>query len=375
MRKEVTLGTHRAVPPERTWERIRPFFPEMGITRVADITGLDTIGIPVFQAIRPNARTQAISQGKGITPELAKVSAAMESIELWHAEEMDLTTVNAAVQELAPSLPYSVFDLPRPVRSALCATSKLSWVRATDLAKSSHSVWVPEEFVRLGVPPRPIGLGPLPTLRRSSDGLASGNEPLEALLHALYEVIERDAVYRVWKYRGREFDVALQSVEGAPRQLIDQFRAADISIQVRDLTSIARVPCYETYIWSRDYPYTFGGWGCHYDHDVALCRALTEAAQSRLGYIAGARDDLRAEVYELVTQRTKLTCPFPSDAGLRRYQGSAPGAVSSFADDLEAIIDIIGKKYPNSYWVDLTKPDFKIPVVRVIVPGMKEGPI
>src|SRR5262249_25251471 len=36
-------GTHRAVPPAETVERVRPFLSAMGITRVANITGLDKI--------------------------------------------------------------------------------------------------------------------------------------------------------------------------------------------------------------------------------------------------------------------------------------------------------------------------------------------
>jgi len=52
----------------------------MGITRVANVTGLDHVGIPVVMACRPNARGLAVSQGKGLTLDAAKASAVMESI-------------------------------------------------------------------------------------------------------------------------------------------------------------------------------------------------------------------------------------------------------------------------------------------------------
>jgi len=44
--------------------------PAAGITRVADITNLDRIGIPVFSSIRPMADRGAVSvyNGKGATP-------------------------------------------------------------------------------------------------------------------------------------------------------------------------------------------------------------------------------------------------------------------------------------------------------------------
>src|SRR4051812_28921774 len=60
------LGTHRAVPPAETVARLPPHLSRLGITRVADITGLDRIGIPVFQGIRPLSRAIVVSQGKGL---------------------------------------------------------------------------------------------------------------------------------------------------------------------------------------------------------------------------------------------------------------------------------------------------------------------
>lgn len=48
-----------------TVARLRPLQAAMGITRLADVTGLDRIGVPVFAAIQPNARSVAVSQGKG----------------------------------------------------------------------------------------------------------------------------------------------------------------------------------------------------------------------------------------------------------------------------------------------------------------------
>lgn len=63
--KHFRRGTHRLVPPEVTWERIRPILRTLGITRVADVTGLDDVGIPVHQAIRPASHTLSVSQGKG----------------------------------------------------------------------------------------------------------------------------------------------------------------------------------------------------------------------------------------------------------------------------------------------------------------------
>ncbi len=88
------------MPPEVTWERIRPILRTLGITRVADVTGLDDVGIPVHQAIRPASHTLSVSQGKGVTHELARVSAAMEMIELAHAEVVDQPVQRGPAREI-----------------------------------------------------------------------------------------------------------------------------------------------------------------------------------------------------------------------------------------------------------------------------------
>jgi YcaO-like protein with predicted kinase domain len=62
----------------------RRFMPAMGITWLANVTGLDRIGLPVCVAVRPNWRALSTSQGKGETIEAAKASALMEAIESWH---------------------------------------------------------------------------------------------------------------------------------------------------------------------------------------------------------------------------------------------------------------------------------------------------
>src|SRR5438876_10443588 len=93
-------GTDRTVSPGETVERIRPFMPAMGITRIANVTGLDCIGIPVVMVCRPNSRSIAVSQGKGTTLIAAKASGVMESIEGYHAEHITLPLKLASYEEL-----------------------------------------------------------------------------------------------------------------------------------------------------------------------------------------------------------------------------------------------------------------------------------
>src|SRR5262249_42558185 len=82
--KHYLRGTHRAAAPAETLRRFGPCMASVGITRLADITGLDAIGLPVFVAIRPTSRALSTAQGKGLDRDAAKASAMMESIESWH---------------------------------------------------------------------------------------------------------------------------------------------------------------------------------------------------------------------------------------------------------------------------------------------------
>ena len=76
------------------------------------MTGLDWVGIPVYQAARPNSRSLSVSQGKGLTPTQAKVSALMEALEGFHAEEIRLPAVTETVGAMRGSLGYDPRALP-----------------------------------------------------------------------------------------------------------------------------------------------------------------------------------------------------------------------------------------------------------------------
>ena len=67
-------GVHRVKSAEETWKQIASLAPQVGVTRLANITGLDRIGIPVTLAIRPGSMTLTTSSGKGLTLEAALVS-------------------------------------------------------------------------------------------------------------------------------------------------------------------------------------------------------------------------------------------------------------------------------------------------------------
>src|SRR4026207_1591489 len=102
----------RAGTPTQTLRRLAPLLPRAGITRLADVTGLDWIGQPVYQAVRPNPRNLSGSPGKGLTRAQAKVSALRESLESLHAEQVEQPTVRATVGSMRRELAYDPYTLP-----------------------------------------------------------------------------------------------------------------------------------------------------------------------------------------------------------------------------------------------------------------------
>jgi YcaO-like protein with predicted kinase domain len=371
-------GTHRAVDPDETLRRIAPYREAMGITRVANLTGLDRIGIPVVAVYRPNARSLAVSQGKGATMAAARASGLMEAVESYHAEHITRPTRQASYVKMRRSArTANVGRLPRPRRSTFRAQLPIPWIEGLDLL-DGESVWVPYEMVHLDFRfPPPPGSG---AFVMSSNGLASGNHYLEAIVHALCEAIERDATtLSLQDDLGTTVRLDLESVDDPTcRAVLDRYVASRVSVAVWDTTTDIGVASFLCQIAeppeARMRPVSGAhGMGCHPDRKVALLRALTEAAQCRLTWISGARDDARAEDYDASPERFRFELDCMAVRGPMRHFHDVPTFEAlTFEEDLEWILGRLrGADTKEVIWVDLTRPEFGIPVVRVIVPGLE----
>ncbi|MFF2305902.1 YcaO-like family protein [Streptomyces sp. NPDC058128] len=367
--KVFTTGTHRVRTPEETWALIAPQLSVFGISRVADVTGLDIIGIPVAVAYRPLSRTLSVSQGKGHNLLLAKISAVMESVEMWHAEFACPAPSHRTVPAHALDLPYQLADLAQHEGSLLDENSPLDWVAATRLT-SNRPVPVPLDSVQLtsvaGQTWRPRGL------LVSSNGLASGNSFAEAALHALYEVIERDALSRLTQAPGDiRRNIRVDTIDDLMcTPLIDRILGKDVFLDVAAVPNRWGVPCFAAFVWSEDFALLTAGSGAHSSSSVALSRALTEAVQSRLTLINGSRDDLTATYSHVLRGSTRKPAVDPQALP---YREALPQPSRAF-DDIDAeldwacrmVTDLTGHE-PMA--VDIsTNDDFAI--VKVICPGL-----
>jgi ribosomal protein S12 methylthiotransferase accessory factor len=99
---------------------------------------------------------------------------------------------------------------------------------------------------------------------------------------------------------------------------------------------------------------------------------LTEAAQSRLTYIAGTRDDIPRSVYRLTLTGQRRSAFQPSARGAAREYRSAPTLSGrSFGTQLRDVVERIRAVTGMSpVAVDLTRRDFGVPVLFVIAPGL-----
>lgn len=377
--KRYFRGTHRLCTPEETLARLQPLLQDMGITRIANVTGLDRTGIPVVTVARPNARSVTVAQGKGLTLAAAKASGVMEAIEVWHAERIVKPLKLASHDEMRGEHRLAdVKRLPRVRDSRYTATLPLLWIEGVDLLDGG-AVWAPFELVSANYTlPLPPGSG---CFQANTNGLASGNHYLEAVSHGLCEVVERDAT-TLWKHRPpgstsrRVLDV--QSIADADcRNVLERFFAADMQLRIWDTTSDVGVASFVCLVIGRDGDDAdpeFGA-GCHPVREIALLRALTEAAQARNTYITGARDDFHARLYSPAYRaQRRMYCRQLLEANEtpRDFAHVPSFELPSIDADLQRIfarLRAVG--IDQVIAVDLTRAAIGVPVVRVIVPGLE----
>jgi YcaO-like protein with predicted kinase domain len=376
-------GTHRLVTPEQTLESVRPFFPVMGITRVADVTGLDTIGIPVIAVCRPNSRSVVVSLGKGLDVMAARASGVMESIEAFMAERIVRPLIIGSVNDLRFSHRLVDVDLiPRTSDSLYYPDFPLLWVEGQGLM-SQTPIWVPYELVHTAYTlPAPTGTG---CFIATSNGLASGNHLLEAISHGICETVERDAdtlhSLRTPEEKARRMVDQKTVDDAACREALDRLERAGMAVAIWDMTTDIGIPAFRCMIAEGDErPARMrrgsAGMGCHPDRAIALLRALTEAAQARLAVLSAVRDEpdhldrgedadpeaLREQKAELASEAT------------RDFKDVPVFVSDSIDQDVTWELDALRSVGINEVVVvDLTREEFGVAVVRVIVPGL-EGP-
>jgi ribosomal protein S12 methylthiotransferase accessory factor len=302
----------------------------------------------------------------------------MEAVETYHAERITLPLKLASFEELRHSNPMvDVSSLPVSVEGRYRDDRALLWIEGRNLM-NDEPLWLPHELVHTDYTlPQPTGSG---YYAANTNGLASGNHILEAIAHGIYEVIERDAL-TLWRLRHTttgEEPLDLESVDDPTcRALLERFECAGIRVRVWNVTSDVGVACFFCLVMGireDDTEPEFGS-GCHPVRQVALLRALTEAAQARTTYIAGSRDDFAAEIYSPSARAMRTRAC--RELMRREFGEQAFEEVPSFEsdtlrDDVSWTLDRLrGVGVGQVAVVDLTLDRFRIPVARVVIPGLE----
>ncbi|HEY2733779.1 MAG TPA: YcaO-like family protein, partial [Polyangiales bacterium] len=268
--KRVTRGTHRSLSIERSLLNAQRVAERVGISRVANVTGLDHVGLPVVAVYRPNARSIAVSQGKGLDLNAATVSGMMEAIESYCAEHVELPLRLTSARELKKRA--KVVELPALPRRSHRDDDQdrsLLFCEALEL-DGGDTVFVPYELVHTNFSlPLPTGSG---AFLMSSNGLASGNHKLEAISHGLCELIERDAM-ALFRAEGgvarhdRRIDPS-RIADADCRRVIALIEAAELACGIWEVTSDVGIAAFACVIVDRRENlfrqlYFATGSGCH----------------------------------------------------------------------------------------------------------------
>ena len=369
---------HRARAPEDTCARLRPVHQVAGITRVADLTGLDRIGIPVFQAVRPLGRLLSVSQGKGETAVAARASAVMEAIEIWHAETERLPRQRSSRRAIADMRHMDPNTLLRPQAAKVSAYTPLAWTAGTDL-KDGAPILVPADAANLDFTREPD----LPELARSTTGLAGGNSKAEARASALAEIIERscrvDESARSMKRQARRRldPEKVARLDDRVAGLIGLILAAGLKLELADITNRFDVTTIRAAVFElpRGKPVAWPshGFGTHLDPITAVIRALTEAAQARLTGISGNRDDIPPNIYQGAEFSNSIRHAFGKwdlsfdGRGLDRRDESGHAPERDAQIMLERILSRGAGPVAE---VDLSRPEIGVPVVKLLAPNV-----
>jgi ribosomal protein S12 methylthiotransferase accessory factor len=102
------IGAHAFVPTpkvtkwgharslEDTLAFVKPILRRVPITRVSNVTPLDSLGLPVWSAVTPLAKDLTVHAGKGYNSLAARLSSIMESIERVCAEQVPESRISRA---------------------------------------------------------------------------------------------------------------------------------------------------------------------------------------------------------------------------------------------------------------------------------------
>ncbi|WP_327327141.1 TOMM precursor leader peptide-binding protein [Streptomyces sp. NBC_01210] len=340
-------------------------------------------------AFRSGLRSQ--SGGKGVTALDAKVGALCEGVERYSATmHGDEPRIRASFKELAGEAIHPnecqlyherqytdrlQWNAVQPPFQYICdpfdEKAAVDWTPVWSVTHGRHRM-VPTGMLYFAPPP---AKGPCFTVA-DSNGNAAGSSLEDAILQGFFELVERDSVALWWYNRTSQPAVDLDSF---PDPWIDGMRAEYSLLKrefwVLDLTSDLGIPSMAAISRRTDKPEEdiMFGFGCHFDPDIALRRALTEMNQLLPAVLeAPAEDDFA--LLDWCTRRTLANQPYlgpdPTVPAKRRTEYGYT-LRPDLLDDVHAAEQLVRAHGMELLVLDQTRPDLELPAVKVLVPGLR----
>jgi ribosomal protein S12 methylthiotransferase accessory factor len=215
-----------------------------------------------------------------------------------------------------------------------------------------------------------------------SNGCAAGNTLEEAILQGFLELVERDGVALWWYNRVRRPGVDLDSFGEPYLDRLRQFlHAHGREFWVLDLTAELGIPVFAsvTRRIDRTPEQIMFGFGAHLDPRVALLRAVTEMNQMLSSPLLGLpqkgpdKEPIDPETAHWLETATTADHPYllPA-AGPSRSAASYPQSwADDVADDVRGCQALVERAGMEMLVLDQTRPEVALPVVKVIVPGLR----
>jgi ribosomal protein S12 methylthiotransferase accessory factor len=334
------------------------------------------------------------SFGKGSTVEQGEASALMEAIErysgIFQADEIRMTRRFTDFPSGDAILPNDVLLFsdaqsrsdPTPTDHSHEQHVQTQHPAPAPLDPSAKIEWSPVWSLRDGrFKYLPTGLlyffyGGPDGFQADSNGCAAGNTREEAIVQGFLELVERDA-YAIWWYnRSQRAAVDLSQFDDSYiRDLQAQLAETGRKLWVLDVTSDLGVPTYVAILhWMQNGQENIEfGSGAHFDQRIAMLRALTELNQflsiGLMGGGTGEKPSLDGTNPLHLSEHPFLT---PSaDPIAQPGSGLKLDPLDNTRDQVLACVDIARRAGLDFLVLDQTRPDVEVPVVRVIVPGLR----
>lgn len=242
-------------------------------------------------------------------------------------------------------------------------SAEIGWAPAVSLDTGAIR-YVPAGFVYGGYPLEREHRYCVP----DSNGCAAGQSVEEAKCHALLELIERDALAIWWYNRVRRPAVRLElfadkRIDG----IVTAFAGLGRAVYVLDITTDLGIPAYVALAPTAAGTEPFFGAAAHICARTAAFKALAEMAQV---WFWNSRAEYGPEMRSWL-QTATLSNP---EFGYLKPAGAVDPDPAPWTGPEAAISHCVNRLRSaniEAYSIDMTRPEIRMPVVRVVAPGLR----